>query len=128
MKPYRIGHISKSKVSPEFDKAESSYLNIEYAFGAETNIRKLLAGRLDLVVEKKQRIVQLVNTVLALEAYRLELLSPSLFINHFHNCVSKRNPKHQEIIDDFNLGLELIRQDGTEVRILTEHSEDKSDL
>ncbi|ABC30264.1 ABC-type amino acid transport/signal transduction systems, periplasmic component/domain [Hahella chejuensis KCTC 2396] len=128
LKPYRIGHISNSKVSPEFDKAEAEYLNIEYAFDAETNIRKLLAGRLDLMVEKKQRIVQLVNTEFASEAHKLAFVNPPLHINYFHNCVTKINPDHQKIIHDFNLGLDIIRKDGTEARILKKHGEDKQDL
>ncbi|WP_431689388.1 substrate-binding periplasmic protein [Hahella sp. NBU794] len=128
LKPYRIGHISNSKVSPEFDKAEAEYLNMEYAFDAETNIRKLLAGRLDLVVEKKQRIVQLVNTVFASEAHKLAFVNPPLHTNYFHNCVSKVNPDYQKIIHDFNLGLDIIRKDGTEARILKKHGEDKQEL
>ncbi|WLQ16207.1 transporter substrate-binding domain-containing protein [Hahella aquimaris] len=125
LKPYRIGHISNSKVSPEFDRAEAEYLDMEYAFDAETNIRKLLAGRLDLVVEKKQRIIQLLDTDFASEAHKLSFVNPPLHTNYFHNCVSKVNPDYQKIIQDFNLGLDIIRKDGTEARILKKHGEDR---
>ncbi len=117
LRPYRIGHIGASKVSKEFDAAEKSYLHIEYVYDAETNIRKLLANRIDLVVEKRQRVDELLHTVFKEEASKLEYLSPPLARNYFHNCVSKALEGHEQIISDFNRGLVMIKEDGTEAKI-----------
>jgi len=117
--PYRIGHIDASKVSEEFDAAEKTYLNIEYAYNAETNIRKLLAGRIDLLVEKRARIDKLLKTEFRESADKVEFLDPPLSRNHFHNCVSNSRADHLEIISAFNQGLKLIKEDGTFGNIMT---------
>ncbi|MCP5170248.1 MAG: transporter substrate-binding domain-containing protein [Hahellaceae bacterium] len=121
LKPYRIGHISQSKVSDAFDLAEREFLNIDYVFDTQTNIRKLLAGRIDLFVEKKQRVIQLLRNEFSEEQEKITFVEPPLNINFFHNCVSKILPGHQQIIDDFNRGLASIRQDGTEATILRQY-------
>ncbi len=121
LKPYRIGHIRNSKVSPEFDEAEKNYLDIEYVHNTEQNIKKLLAGRIDLVVEKRERIDQLLNTTFRKDAHKLELVYPPLNTNYFHNCVSRKKPDHEQIIADFNKGLKMIRDDGTRKNILEKY-------
>ncbi len=52
LKPYKIGSIRSSRVSDAFDASENE-LQIVYATDTLPHIKKLLAGRLDLVVEKK---------------------------------------------------------------------------
>ncbi|OZG74133.1 hypothetical protein BTA51_03675 [Hahella sp. CCB-MM4] len=121
LRPYKIGHIGASKVSQEFDEAEKSYLQMEYVYNAETNIRKLLAHRIDLVVEKRQRVDELLKTVFKKDAKNLEYLLPPLARNYFHNCVSKLLKDHEQIIRDFNKGLQMIRDDGTKAKILSRH-------
>lgn len=113
LKPYRIGHILGSKVNKEFDEAEESFLKIEYVSNTKQNIRKLLTGRLDLVVEKEERLKQLLASEFKNEAENLEFLYPPLQVNKFYNCVSKKRPGYQKIVEDFNHGLELINEDGT---------------
>ena len=121
LRSYRIGHIRGSKVNQEFDSAESDFLKMEYVVSTEQNIKKLLSGRLDLVVEKEQQILQLLGTEFQDEADSLELLYPPLQVNNFYNCVSKALPNAQQIIDDFNRGLQMIEEDGTLSAILTKH-------
>ncbi len=121
LKPYRIGHIRGSKVSPEFDKVEKTFLTIEYAKSTEQNIKKLLAHRLDLVVEKEERLKELLNTEFKGEVDKLEFLYPPLQVNTYHNCVSKKLPEGQQIIADFNRGLKKIRVNGTYNAILKKY-------
>jgi len=121
LKPYRIGHIRGSKVNTAFDEAEKTFLTMEYVSSTEQNINKLLAGRLDLVVEKEERLTQLLKTEFQDDADKLELIYPPLQVNPFYNCVSKALPNAQQIVDDFNRGLQMIREDGTLSTILTKY-------
>ncbi len=121
LKPYKIGHIRGSRVSDAFDAAEKEYLQVEYATDSLPNIKKLLAGRLDLVVEKKARLQFLLNTVFKDYAYLVDYVQPSFDTNYYHICVSKKNPHAEQIIADFNRGLQMIRDDGTFRKILDKH-------
>ncbi|MBN2059348.1 MAG: transporter substrate-binding domain-containing protein [Deltaproteobacteria bacterium] len=121
LKPYRIGYIRGAQVSREFEEAEKAYLNVEYVVDTEMNIRKLLSGRIDLVVEKKERIIYLLDTVFKKDRHKVEFIYPPLAINYFYNCVSKILPNHREIVDDFNRGLKILREDGTEEKILKKY-------
>ncbi len=121
LKPYRIGHIRGSKVGEEFDEAENTFLTMEYVSDTEQSIRMLLLGRIDLVVEKEERLIQLLNTVFQEDAEKVEFIYPPLRVNHFHNCVSKTLPGYQQLVDDFNRGLQMIQEDGTLSTILKKH-------
>ncbi len=121
LKPYKIGSIRSSKVSKEFDAAEETYLQMEYATDSEPNIKKLLAGRLDLVVEKKARLQYLLDTVFKDYAYLVDYVQPPLERNYYHICVSKKHARAGKLIEDFNRGLQMIKDDGTFAAILREH-------
>lgn len=121
LKPYRIGHIRGSKVNKAFDEAEKTFLTTEYVARTEQNIKKLLADRIDLVVEKEERLMQLLNTEFKEDADRVEFLYPPLQVNNFYNCVSRKLPGYQQIVDDFNRGVQMIREDGTLRTILKKY-------
>lgn len=89
LRPYRIGHIQGSKVNKEFDEAEKEYLKMDYVRDAKYNMKKLLAGRIDLAVEKKERVEQLLKTSFRDSADRFEFITPPLQTNLFYNCISK---------------------------------------
>ncbi len=121
MKPYLIGFIRGSTVSPEFDAALNTTLQVNYTSSAELNLKNLLTGRIDAFVEKKQQVDYLLQTTFAKDASRVETVGAPLKVGKFHNTVSKAIPNAQQILDDFHKGLKLIRQDGTEKAILTKH-------
>jgi len=122
LRPYRIGHIKGSKVSKEFDEAEKEYLEMDYVKDAEYNMKKLLAGRIDLAVEKRERIEQLLKTDFRDYADRFEIITPPLQKNFFYNCISKKHKSSYQIISDFNRGLRMIQEDGTLNAILERHA------
>ncbi|WP_320007679.1 transporter substrate-binding domain-containing protein [Maridesulfovibrio sp.] len=119
---YRIGHIKGSKVSTEFDKAEKEYLNVQYVVDTTLNLKKLLKHRIDLVVEKKERIEALLQTTFRDSANKFAYVDPPLKINNYYNCSSRKNKRSYQIIQDFNRGLSLIKEDGTYDAILKHHN------
>ncbi|WP_419787197.1 substrate-binding periplasmic protein [Pseudodesulfovibrio sp.] len=121
LRPHRIGHIKGSKVNKEFDEAEKKYLKIDYVKDAKYNLKKLLAGRIDLAVEKKERVEQLLKTSFRDYADHFEFITPPLQKNFFYNCISKRHEHSYQIIADFNRGLRMIQEDGTLDGILERH-------
>ena len=121
LRPYRIGHIKGSKVNKEFDEAEKEYLEMDYVKDAKYNMKKLLAGRIDLAVEKKERIEQLLKTSFRDYADRFEFITPPLQKNFFYNCISKKHGSSYKLISDFNRGLRMIQEDGTLDAILERH-------
>ena len=118
---FRIGHIRGSAVSSEFDAAEKAFLNIQYVSHPELNIKKLLHHRIDLVVEKKQRLIQLMSTTFVKEAAKLDFVSPPLKVNHFYNAFSRKKHQYRTRLNDFNKALQVITEDGTLAQILKRH-------
>jgi polar amino acid transport system substrate-binding protein len=116
LKPFSIGTIIGASYTPEFDAA--NWLVKEPVSNYLQNINKLLAGRVALIVEK--RLV--VQTTLAAfppdAAASVEALDPPLKTASFYNAFSKKVPGYQQKVADFNVGLELIRKDGTMQAIL----------
>jgi polar amino acid transport system substrate-binding protein len=118
MTPYLIGVIRGSTVSPEFDAATHHYLKTDPTADPELNLKHLLAGRIDAFVEKKQLIDELLRTKYAADADKVVAVGAPLQVGKFYNTFSHAVPGYQHLLDDFNRGLKLIREDGTERAIL----------
>lgn len=77
-----------------------------------SNVKKLVAGRIDLTLEDEL----VAKSLLAKEAP--EMLGKITFVTNplstkpMHIAVGKKNPKHQQIIQDFNQGLKEIKASG----------------
>ena len=120
MTPYVIGVIRASTVSAEFDQALPT-LKIDEVSSAEANIRKLLLGRIDVFVEKKQRVDFLLKTVFFEHQGDIVTLGEPLKVGQFFNAFSMEHPRHGQLLRDFNRGLKMIKEDGTEEGILKKH-------
>lgn len=124
LKPYRIGQIRGATVSPEFDLAARTILNIEYVSHFEYNIRKLLAGRIDLLIDKKFMFEKTMLEKYPDSVAMVEILSPPLQVFSFYNAFPRRRPDHPAHLAAFNLGLARIRADGTLAAIYRRHGVD----
>ena len=112
LRPYRIGMTRGAAVSEAFDTAD--YLKKDPVPHHTTNIKKLLRGRLDLVVAAKPVFEYLIRTNLPeSEQDKFEFLPPSLSTQSLHMAVSKQSPHYEQKLEDFNRGLAQIRADGT---------------
>ena len=119
LKPYKIGTIRGNVYTKEFDSA--SYLKKDAVDKLELNIKKLLKGRLDVVIGSKMVLQDAMNSTAAEEADKLEILEPSLSANTLHVAVSKKHPDYKKLVEDFNRGLKMIQDDGTLKSIMTSH-------
>ncbi|WP_018607029.1 substrate-binding periplasmic protein [Uliginosibacterium gangwonense] len=111
LKNYTIGTISGSAYTPEFDSA--SYFKKDPAPDYVTNIRKLLAKRMPLFVEKKSVVLESLKTQFPGDADKIDFLSPPLKVMKFYNCFSKAKTGYEQKVADFNAGLAAIMKDGT---------------
>jgi polar amino acid transport system substrate-binding protein len=121
LRPYLIGVIRGSTVTPEFDKAAQSKLRIDYTESAEANIKHLLTGRIDYFIEKTPTIDKLLATTFASEASKIVRIDPPITRTEFFNGFARAIPGHEKLLADFNRGLKLIRADGTEKAILKQY-------
>ena len=118
-KPYTIGVVREYVNTEEFDKAD--YLKKEEVVDDLTNIKKLLAGRIDLFVADKFVGLYLLRTFLPEKAGEMDFISPSLEEKDLYLCFPKQITRSEMLVKVFNSGLEKIIKDGTVNKILKKH-------
>ncbi len=117
--PYTIGVGRGYANTEEFDAAD--YLKKEEATDTRTNIRKLLKGRIDLMIDSKKVVQNILNINFPKEKDAVSVVEPVLQSRDLHIGISKANPNHKEIVKAFNRGLKLLKEDGTYDKILKQH-------
>ncbi len=120
VKNLTIGLVRNSVVNDEFNKILPT-LKIDYGNNGEINLLKLIAGKIDLFVEKRELIDVLLNKTHTAQRDKVQTLGAPLMSGKFYNCVSRVRPDWEKIVTDFNEGLRAIRADGTEKAILIKH-------
>ncbi|NQV14803.1 transporter substrate-binding domain-containing protein, partial [bacterium] len=119
LKPYTIG-IERGYSCP--DKFTSAtYLNTEVANNLETNIRKLLDKRIDLIISSRKVMLYLMQARFPGIVDSFEIVDPPLDTLLLYVAFSKKKPNYQEKVDDFNRGLKMIKDDGTFAKIMRWH-------
>ena len=119
LKPYRIGVVRGYVNSPEFDAAD--YLTKDIANSDEINLKKLLKGRLDLVVIDKFTSQSILNKIIPEGRDVLECLKPHLQVKPLYLAVSRKVEGYQHIVKDFNYGLKQISDEGLIKKIMQKH-------
>ncbi len=89
----------------------------------DTNLRKLLRSRVDLVASDKLNFQYLLKQHYPLQRAEIITLLPSIKTYGIYNTISKKIA-YQQIIADFNRGLQLLKDDGSYLRILQKHQVD----
>jgi polar amino acid transport system substrate-binding protein len=119
LKGKRIG-IGRGYAIPEKVQA-AKYLTFDEAPDMEVNLKKLMAGRLDIILGTKQLNMYLVNTKYPQYRNKLEVTGKPVKNQTVHLAISKRasgNPS--KIVKDFDKGLRMIQKDGTLKKIKQE--------
>ena len=108
---YRIGTVRGYVNTKAFDDA--TYLTVEPAVDDLTNLRKLLAGRIDLMVADKHVGRALAVRHMPERADELVFLDPPLEDKDLYLCIRRDNPRQGELLRAFNQELASMRDDGS---------------
>lgn len=118
LKGHKIGIVRGYVNTVEFDKAD--YLTKEEANDDLTNIRKLMGGRLDLVVIDKFVGFDLMRQEMPERVGEIEFLSPPLEEKTLHVLIAKKVADAEEKMNAFNEGLKKIKENGRLKAIMQE--------
>jgi len=120
---YTIGYGRGWATTEEFDSA--AYLDKEPADNNVLNVRKLYAGRIDMIAMNFDRFRQ----IAAEEGFDLDkavFLEPALKESGLYVMVSRALANPQAIVEDFNAGLAQIRSNGRYEEILADFDQGES--
>ncbi len=117
-KQYRIGVLRGGAPNKDLTNAG---IFIEEVSNYEMNLRKMIKGRLDLVLGGKMMWQHMIKTKFPQLKKKIEIVKPSLSTFQLLVIMSKTNPKHKSIVKDFNRGLKQIKTSGEYDRILQKH-------
>ena len=115
LKPYKIGVSREFANSEEFDAAD--YLDKDVATFPNLNIRKLFRGRIDMAVMN----FDLFRYEARKEGFCIsdvEFMEPPLQTHGLHLMASRNIADGEQIMQDFNRGLDTIRKNGEFDRIV----------
>jgi polar amino acid transport system substrate-binding protein len=115
LKPYTIGVVRDYANPPEF---EAAHLNAEPAVDDLTNLRKLQAGHIDLVLIDRTLAEFLVRTRMAEASEQIGWLEPPVASMPLYVGLARKRTNYQQHLDDFNRGLSIIRRNGEYDRIV----------
>lgn len=110
LKPYTIGIVRGYANSETFDAAR---LKTDETLSDASNLAKLAAHHIDLALIDRGVANYLLDGSLAALAPKLEWLPPAVVVYPMHLGIAKRQPQAAKRIQDFNRGLDAMRQDGT---------------
>lgn len=119
LKPYKIGTVRGYADPDEFNKA--TYLRKEKVKNDKINIRKLMGGRIQLVLTDKYLAEHIINTDFSKQKNMFDWLSPSLKIDPQYIAFSKKSPRYKELLERFNRGLQEIKKKKIYQKIMKEH-------
>lgn len=98
-------------------------LKVDAVSNHEQNIRKLLAGRIDLLVSVSEYTQYLLNHHFSeAERDQLEKLEPPFAVRAKHLVMSKKRAELSRLLPGFNRTLEKMKHDGTLAEIFRRHN------
>ncbi|MBF0225650.1 MAG: transporter substrate-binding domain-containing protein [Desulfobacterales bacterium] len=96
-------------------------LKIEEANTVLSNIEKLIAKRINYMIDSKDSVYFYINTDLKEKKNMVKIIYPPLELDKVYTVISKNIPNYETILNDYEKGIELIKQDGTYQKILEKH-------
>ena len=118
LQPYTIGVVRAYRNPEAFGTGE---LRTDEADSDSANLMKLAKGRIDLVLIERAVADFLLATELADHRPDLEAIEPPVEILPLYVLLSRQIPEYAEWMDDFNRGLELLRNEGGVKEIISRH-------
>jgi polar amino acid transport system substrate-binding protein len=109
----RIGSNEGYNQGKAFSKAEQEHLFfVDHSLSEEDNFRKLLAGRLDLVIADQDVADYILQRHFKAKRALVVSHSRALIVMQNYLIVSRQHPQGQWIIDTFNRGLAQLQSQG----------------
>ena len=109
-KSMTIGVLRKGVTGSDIDTEEFTK---EEGNDFETNLRKLLGRRFDLITGEYMAIMNVINDKFAENKDEFVVIDPPLSTIDMYLMVSKQAPNATEILEDCNRGILAITQNGT---------------
>lgn len=119
LKPFNIGIVRGYVNTQDFDNAQ--YLKKDPAKDDLTNLKKLGAGRIDLMIADKFVGLYLIKNQLPRYIGKIEPIEPILEQKELFLCISKKSKNSLAKLKAFNEGLEKIKKNKTIEQILIKH-------
>jgi polar amino acid transport system substrate-binding protein len=116
LRPYRIGVVRGYVNTAAFDARQD--LKKDEGEDDTRNLRKLVGGRIDLMVADKYVGLYLAKKNMPTGAGEIEFLSPVLENKELFVCFPKSKPGSRALRDAFNKGLASMKADGTLAAIM----------
>ena len=116
---YTFGVIRGSVNTPEFDNAH--FLKKDFATSDMQNLLKLSKGRIDFAVIDKYTAADIMVHQLPHLIGKYEFINPPLALKPFYLAFSKKSPGYRQYTEDFNRGLQSLREDKTLEQMLYKH-------
>jgi polar amino acid transport system substrate-binding protein len=124
LKPYKIGTGLGYAYPEKFVKA--GYLEKIEAYALKTNITRLLHKRIDLIIGSREAILFYLKQQYPDKMNSLEILGDPLETLSLYVPFSKMTPNYKQKVEDFNRGLEMIKEDGTYQKIMKKYGLESS--
>jgi polar amino acid transport system substrate-binding protein len=119
---YKIGVVKGYVNENKFDADQHIYK--EESLSDIINLRKLLAGRLDMIVIDKHVSSYILKKEFPDRIQDVEFLNPPLIDHQLYVCFSVRNKSHKKILKAFNSGLEILKKSGEYDKIIAKYQEE----
>ncbi len=119
LKPYRFGMVRGFFTNSILDADDS--FSKEFVTNNLQNFDKILHDRIDFIVIDKYTAANIMVNQRPHMIGELEFMEPPLAIKRFHLAFSKASKGHAQRLQDFNRGLQSVREDGTLKTILSKH-------
>jgi polar amino acid transport system substrate-binding protein len=116
LKNLRIGTMRGYQYSKDFDNAK--FLNKNPVDKHVQMFKMLKTGRTDIFLESKLVTLFKLKIVMPGEVQNFKIVEPALTSGKLFIGFSKKNPRHLELVKNFNEGLEKIKKNGTYKKIL----------
>lgn len=120
LKGVMVGTVQDYAYGPEFDQARGIIKIPER--NLIQNLLKLTQGRIDLTLDDELVVQYEINSYMPNSMAELEFLAVPLAVRGIHIGVSRENPQHARIVDDFNKAVAAMKKDGSFDAIVAKHN------
>jgi polar amino acid transport system substrate-binding protein len=118
LKPYTIGIVREYRNPVGFETAD---LRTDEAHTDATNLKKLVKGRVDLILIDRAVADHLLATKLTAYRDSVEAVEPPVELLPLHIMISREVEQARRKVDDFNRGLGMLESEGGVQEIVKRH-------